>query len=78
VDDIATEVIEVKLLSALPTLFTPVTAFEMPKDLVTQIAGESEESQSIREQLNEKLWVLTRGSDTCRRFMGIRGLGKGN
>ncbi|KAJ6003769.1 hypothetical protein N7522_006461 [Penicillium canescens] len=74
VDDIATEVIEVKLLSALPTLFTPITAFEMPKDLVGQIAGESEESQSLREQLNKKLWILTKGSDTCKRFVGIRGL----
>ncbi|KAJ5264459.1 hypothetical protein N7505_007252 [Penicillium chrysogenum] len=74
VDDIATEVIEVKLLSALPALFTPVTAFEMPIPLVTEIAGESEESQGLREQLNKKLWILTKGSDTCRLFVGIRGL----
>ncbi|CAG8112632.1 unnamed protein product [Penicillium nalgiovense] len=74
VDDIATEVIEIKLLTALPALFTPITAFEMPEDLVSEIAGESEESQSLREQLNRKLWILTKGSDTCRRFVGIRGL----
>jgi hypothetical protein len=78
VDDIATEVIEVKLLSALPALFTPITAFEMSEDLVTEIAGESEESQCLREQLNKKLWILTKGSETCRGFVGIRGLGKGN
>jgi hypothetical protein len=69
-------VIEVKLLSALPALFTPIIAFEMPEDLVTEIAGESEQSQSLREQLNKKLWILTNGSETCRRFVGIRGLGK--
>jgi hypothetical protein len=69
-------VIEVKLLSALPALFTPVTAFEMSIPLVTEIAGESEESQGLREQLNKKLWILTKGSDTCRLFVGIRGLGK--
>lgn len=74
--DIATEVIEVKLLGELTTLFTPITAFEMPKDLIRQIAGESEESQSRREQLNKKLWILEKGSDTCKRFVGIRGLGK--
>ncbi|KAJ6118438.1 Male sterility NAD-binding [Penicillium samsonianum] len=74
VDDIATEVIEVKLLGAIPTLFTPITAFEMPKDLIRQVAGESEESQSRREQLNKKLWILRKGSDTCKRFVGIRGL----
>lgn len=76
IDDIATEVIEGKLLSLLPTLFTPITAFEMSEDLVRQIAGESEESQSLREQLNKQLWILMKGSDTCKRFVGIRGLGK--
>ena len=50
----------------------------MPKDLVKQIAGESEESQSLREQLNKKLWILKKGADTCKRFVGIRGLGKRN
>ncbi|KAF4766498.1 hypothetical protein HAV15_010411 [Penicillium sp. str.  len=78
VDDIATEVIETKLLTALPALFTPITAFEMSEDLVSEIAGESEESQSLREQLNKKLWILTKGSDTCRRFVGIRGLDSNN
>lgn len=76
IDDIATEVIEVKLLSALSTLFTPIIAYDMPEDLITQIAGESEESQSLREQLSKKLWILKKGSDTCRRFVGIRGPGK--
>lgn len=77
IDNIATEVIEVKLLSALPALFTPITAFEMPENLVTEIAGESEDSRSLREQLNKRMWILTKGSETCRRFVGIRGLGKG-
>ncbi|KAJ5971802.1 uncharacterized protein N7479_001720 [Penicillium vulpinum] len=74
VDDIATEVIEVKLLGAITTLFTPITAFHMPEELIRQIAGESEESQSRREQLNKMLWILGKGSDTCKRFVGIRGL----
>ncbi|CAI7647550.1 unnamed protein product [Penicillium viridicatum] len=78
IDDIATEVIEVKLLGEITTLFTPITAFEMPKDLIRQIAGESEESQSRREQLNKKLWILEKGSDTCKRFVGIRGLDSRN
>ncbi|KAJ6003607.1 hypothetical protein N7522_006299 [Penicillium canescens] len=73
VDDIATEVIEMKLLCSLPAIFNPVVAFDMPDELVTQIAGEGEESRSIRDQLNKKLCVLTKGSDTCRRFVGIRG-----
>ncbi|CAG8006506.1 unnamed protein product [Penicillium salamii] len=78
VDDIATEVVEMKLLSTLPGIFTPVTAFNMPDELVTQIAGESEESRSLREQLNKKLCVLEKGSNTCRQFVGIRGFGERN
>lgn len=78
IDDISPEVIEVNLLGALPALLTPITAFEMPEDLVTEIAGKSEHSQSLREQLNKKMWILTKGSNTCRRFVGIRGLGKGS
>lgn len=77
-DDIATEVIEKRLLSALTALFTPITTFEMNEQLVTEIAGESEESQSLREQLNKKLWILIKGSEICRRFVGIRGIGKWN
>lgn len=76
VDDIATEVVEMKLLCTLPGIFNPVTAFDMSDELVTQIAGESEQSRSLREQLNKKLRVLAKGSHTCRRFVGIRGLGE--
>jgi hypothetical protein len=68
--------VEVKLLSELPAIFTPISAFEMSKDVVTRIAGESEEILCLREQLNKKLWILTKGSDTCRHFVGIRGFGK--
>ena len=48
----------------------------MPADLVTRIAGESEESRALREQLNKQLDVLMKGSDTCKRFVGVRILGK--
>ena len=76
IDDIATEVIDGKLLNFLPSIFTPIKAFEMSEGLVKQIAGESEESQSLREQLNKQLLILMKGSDTCKRFVGIRGVGK--
>ncbi|CAG8013332.1 unnamed protein product [Penicillium salamii] len=66
VDDIATKVVEMKLLCTLPEIFTPVTAFDMSDELVMQFAGESEESRTLREQLNKKLNVLAKGSDTCR------------
>jgi hypothetical protein len=47
----------------------------MPADLVTRIAGESEENHTKREQLNRQLDVLMKGSETCKRFIGVRALG---
>ncbi|KAJ5335634.1 hypothetical protein N7452_008037, partial [Penicillium brevicompactum] len=66
--------VEMKLLCTLPGIFNLVTAFDMSEEVVTQIVGESEESRSLREQLNKKLRVLAKGSDTCRRFVDIRGM----
>lgn len=69
VDDVANEVVEGRLMSSLPHILSPVTVFDMPADLVTRIAGESKESQTIREQLNKELLVLTKGSEICKRFV---------
>jgi hypothetical protein len=76
IDDIAIEVIEAKLISPLGSIFTPVAVSTMSADLVTSMAGESEESRAQREQLTKQLDVLTKGSDTCKRFIGVRLLGK--
>ena len=48
----------------------------MPTDLVTSIAGESEENRDQREQLNKQLEVLMKGFETSKRFVGVRILGK--
>ncbi|KAI4088258.1 MAG: hypothetical protein LQ339_008737 [Xanthoria mediterranea] len=72
IDDIAIEVIEAKLLSPLGDLFSPVYVSAMPPDLVTRIAGESEQNRTQREQLNKQLDVLVKGSETCKRFIGVR------
>jgi len=48
----------------------------MPADLVASIAGESEETRILREQLTRQLDVLIKGSETCKRFIGVRGLGE--
>ncbi|KAI9778547.1 MAG: hypothetical protein M1816_004023 [Peltula sp. TS41687] len=65
IDDIAIEVIEAKLISPLGGIFTPVAVSAMSADLVTSIAGESEENRAQREQLTKQLDVLTKGSNTC-------------
>ncbi|KAI9774215.1 MAG: hypothetical protein M1839_001761 [Geoglossum umbratile] len=72
IDDIAIEAIESKLISPLGDIFSPVTVITMSDDLVTRIAGESEENRAQREQLTKQLDVLTKGSDTCKRFIGVR------
>ncbi len=76
IDDIAIEVIEAKLISPLGGIFTPVAVSIMSVDLVTSMAGESEENRAQREQLTKQLDVLTKGSDTCKRFIGLRLLSK--
>jgi hypothetical protein len=72
IDNMAVEVIEEKLLASISDLFSPVTVFKLAPEVVTQIAGESEDYRSLREQLMKKLAVLTKGSETCKRFVGIR------
>lgn len=71
----AVETIEHKFTQALAAILSPVKVFEMPSELVTRIAGESEENRALREQLNKKLQVLTNGLVTCRQFVGNRSVG---
>lgn len=72
----AVEVIEAKLISPISSIFTPVAVSAMSADLVTSMAGESEENRAQREQLIKQLEVLMKGSDTCKRFIGVRLLSK--
>ena len=76
IDDIANEVIEAKLISPLGGIFTSVAVSIMSADLVTSMADESEENRAQREQLTKQLDVLTKGSETYKRFIGVRILSK--
>ena len=76
IDDIAIETIEAKLMTPLGDVFSPVAVSDMAADLVTSIAGESEENRALREQLSKQLDVLMKGSETCKRFIGARLFGK--
>lgn len=75
IDDVAVEVVEVKLVQSLSDIFTPLKVFEMPAELVSRIAGESDENRALRQQLNKKLQVLDQGLWTCRQFVSDRGIG---
>ncbi|KAK1143992.1 hypothetical protein N8T08_005901 [Aspergillus melleus] len=74
IDDVAVESIELELAQALTSILSPIKVFEMAPELVTRIAGESEENRAFRMQLNKKLQVLANGLVTCQQFVGNRGL----
>jgi hypothetical protein len=77
IDDIAIEVIESKLISALLLIFSPITVVGLTDETVARIAGESEEIRSEREQLVKKLEILMKGFKTCEQFVNVRVAGKG-
>ncbi|KAI0204468.1 dynamin family protein [Astrocystis sublimbata] len=72
VDDISIEVIERKLMAALPAMLSPTVVFKMPEDIVSTIAGESQEMRVKRATLAAQVETLAKGSETCKRFAGIR------
>ncbi|RYP32724.1 hypothetical protein DL767_005058 [Monosporascus sp. MG133] len=72
IDDVAVEVIEAKLVSVIDDILSPVKVYQMSPELVSRIAGESEDSRTEREQLNKQLEVLRNGLHTCRKFTGFR------
>uniref|UniRef100_A0A093UU45 Interferon-induced GTP-binding protein Mx1 n=1 Tax=Talaromyces marneffei PM1 TaxID=1077442 RepID=A0A093UU45_TALMA len=74
IDDVAVEAVENKLVVSLSDLFSPIAVFEMAPEMVTSIAGETKEYRSLREQLSKKLDILARGLETCKKFVGIRGI----
>ncbi|KAK0621935.1 P-loop containing nucleoside triphosphate hydrolase protein [Bombardia bombarda] len=76
IDDVAVEVVELKLVSALGNILSPVSVFEMSSSLVSRIAGESEESRTQREELLKQLDVFMKGLQTCKRFVNLRSPGK--
>lgn len=76
IDDVAVEVIEAKLVSVLSEILSSVTVCTMSPEQVALIAGESKESRLQREQLEKQLEILRKGSDTCKRFVGTKIVGK--
>ncbi|KAI3321397.1 dynamin family protein [Xylariaceae sp. AK1471] len=71
-DDISVEVIEEKLLAALGDILSPVKVFGMSPALVATLAGEAREIRAKRKKLTKQLDVLRKGSETCKRFVGVR------
>lgn len=76
IDDIAVEVVEAKLVSALRDIFSPIVVFNMHQNLVESIAGESQEEHARRESLKYQLEILGAGLEACKRVTGFSLLGK--
>ncbi|KAK6076277.1 dynamin family protein [Seiridium cupressi] len=72
IDDVAVELIEAKLISALMDIFSPVFVYKMSPNLVALIAGECQDNVTRRGQLRKQLDIMQKGSDTCTRFVGVR------
>jgi hypothetical protein len=66
----------VGLVSALVEILSPIKVYKMKAELVADIAGESDESQSHRVQLNKQLEVLGKGAEICKHFAFARITGK--
>ncbi|KAI1324047.1 dynamin family protein [Xylariaceae sp. FL0255] len=71
-DDVSVEVIEEKLLSVLGDILSPVKVFRMSTEEVAMIAGEPRDIRARRKKLTKQLDVLKSGSETCKRFVGVR------
>ncbi|KAK8109130.1 dynamin GTPase [Apiospora sp. TS-2023a] len=76
IDNLAIDVVEVCLMSALPDIFSPVGVYKMDPVLLRSVAGESEDRRALRARLSEQLEVLTEAARTCKHFETITDTGE--
>jgi len=60
------------MIAKLDGILSPIKVAYLATDVVTSVAGESDESLARRKQLTHKLDVLVKGSETCKKFMLVR------
>lgn len=58
------------LIAGLPNSLSPSSILQMEPGLVSKIAAESTERQTLREQLSKKAAILEKGLATCKRYVG--------
>ncbi|KAK8091631.1 dynamin GTPase- variant [Apiospora hydei] len=68
VDIIAIEIVEVRLVSALPDILSPVGVYKMDPALINDVLGEPEDRRAARAQLTEQLELLNQAALTCSKF----------
>ena len=67
-DNVAVLGIEQCLLSSLADVFSPKVVMMLPKELVHEIAAETDDAQAERKRMNHKLGVLEAGLKTVNRL----------
>ncbi|CAH0025033.1 unnamed protein product [Clonostachys rhizophaga] len=67
IDDIAVQVIESNLVSALEQILDPLTIVKMTDSEINQIADETEETREARQLLQKQLDTLNKGTDIFQR-----------
>ena len=70
IDNVAILAIESCLIDELPGIFSPDIVSGMDDALLERLAAESEDIQTDRKSLKEKLEVLQLGLKTCSRYLG--------
>lgn len=68
IDNVPIHIIENVVVQELQAVTRPIDAWTMNRKLVEDIAGESAVMRFHRQQLSEKLQVLTKGETTCKRY----------
>ncbi|KZM21682.1 GTPase [Ascochyta rabiei] len=69
VDDIAVEAVETNFIARLGDILSPIKVTWLAPEVVTSIAGESDESRAKRNSLSNQLNVLIQGLQTCKKFV---------
>ena len=72
INDIASKIIEAKLISLLSNIFKFVTVFAISADLVMSMAEKSKENHAQCKQLTKQLNILIKDSDTYKCFISIK------
>lgn len=67
-DNVPTLAIQAPIVRKLDEALCPTTVFRMSPELVTKIAGESEEKMHEREEILSKLSILEAGAQICKQY----------
>ena len=70
------QVTEATIVQDMVNIFTPLSVEQMENDLVAKIASESLEHQTRRELLEQKLNILKKGMEICKRHASYQDNGK--